>query len=102
MVNLPDATNREKILRVILSKEELGSGVHLEAVASMTDGYSGSDLKVISHLIIFILPHYPSILIIVLLYKILLFSESMRDSCSLPHKRTFGERKEGWSIKLSS
>ncbi|KAL1825844.1 uncharacterized protein LOC108214240 isoform X1 [Daucus carota subsp. sativus] len=45
MVNLPDATNREKILRVILSKEELGSGVHLEAVASMTDGYSGSDLK---------------------------------------------------------
>lgn len=46
MVNLPDATNREKILRVILAKEELGPGVHLEAVASMTDGYSGSDLKV--------------------------------------------------------
>lgn len=45
MVNLPDATNREKILRVILAKEELGPGVHLEAVASMTDGYSGSDLK---------------------------------------------------------
>lgn len=45
MVNLPDATNREKILRVILAKEDLGSGVNLEAVARMTDGYSGSDLK---------------------------------------------------------
>lgn len=46
MVNLPDATNREKILRVILAKEELGPNVRLEEIASMTDGYSGSDLKV--------------------------------------------------------
>lgn len=46
MVNLPDAPNREKILRVILAKEELALDVDLEAVASMTDGYSGSDIKV--------------------------------------------------------
>ena len=46
MVNLPDAANREKILRVILAKEELAPGMDLEAVAAMTDGYSGSDLKV--------------------------------------------------------
>lgn len=46
MVNLPDATNREKILRVILAKEELAPGMDLEAVATMTEGYSGSDLKV--------------------------------------------------------
>lgn len=45
MVNLPDAPNREKILRVILAKEELTPDVDLEAVANMTDGYSGSDLK---------------------------------------------------------
>jgi ATP-dependent Zn protease len=45
MVNLPDVTNREKILRVILAKEELDPDVDLEAVANMTDGYSGSDLK---------------------------------------------------------
>ncbi|XP_061347252.1 uncharacterized protein LOC133292819 [Gastrolobium bilobum] len=45
MVNLPDATNREKILRVILAKEDLAPDVDLEAVANMTDGYSGSDLK---------------------------------------------------------
>ncbi|PWA52651.1 ATPase, AAA-type, core [Artemisia annua] len=45
MVNLPDASNREKILRVILAKEEMVPDIDLEAVANMTDGYSGSDLK---------------------------------------------------------
>ncbi|KAL7151241.1 hypothetical protein ABFS83_04G018200 [Erythranthe nasuta] len=45
MVNLPDAQNREKILKVILAKEELAPGLDLAAVANMTDGYSGSDLK---------------------------------------------------------
>ncbi|KAI3783165.1 hypothetical protein L2E82_13229 [Cichorium intybus] len=45
MVNLPDAVNREKILRVILAKEQLASDIDLEAIANMTDGYSGSDLK---------------------------------------------------------
>ncbi|GLT42470.1 hypothetical protein SLA2020_164670 [Shorea laevis] len=45
MVNLPDVPNREKILRVILAKEELSPDVDLEAVANMTDGYSGSDMK---------------------------------------------------------
>lgn len=46
MVNLPDAANREKILRVIVAKEELADDVDVEAVANMADGYSGSDLKV--------------------------------------------------------
>ncbi|KAL5136561.1 ATPase family AAA domain-containing protein 1 [Glycine soja] len=46
MVNLPDAPNREKILRVILVKEDLAPDVDFEAIANMTDGYSGSDLKV--------------------------------------------------------
>lgn len=46
MVNLPDAHNREKILKVILAKEEFAPNVDLEAVANMTEGYSGSDLKV--------------------------------------------------------
>ncbi|PHT45979.1 hypothetical protein CQW23_15137 [Capsicum baccatum] len=45
MVNLPDAPNRAKILKVILAKEDLAQDVDLESVASMTDGYSGSDLK---------------------------------------------------------
>ena len=46
MVNLPDAPNREKILKVILSKEEVAPNVDLESIANMTEGYSGSDLKV--------------------------------------------------------
>ena len=45
-MNLPDSSNREKILRVILAKEDLAPDVELEAIANMTDGYSGSDLKV--------------------------------------------------------
>ncbi|KAL9687549.1 hypothetical protein QQ045_031953 [Rhodiola kirilowii] len=45
MVDLPDVANRAKILRVILAKEELSPTVDLDAIASMTDGYSGSDLK---------------------------------------------------------
>uniref|UniRef100_A0A1J3J799 ATPase family AAA domain-containing protein 1 n=1 Tax=Noccaea caerulescens TaxID=107243 RepID=A0A1J3J799_NOCCA len=45
MVNLPDAANRAKILSVILAKEEIAPDVDLEAIANMTDGYSGSDLK---------------------------------------------------------
>ncbi|GAB4860458.1 hypothetical protein Ancab_035618 [Ancistrocladus abbreviatus] len=48
MVNLPDAPNRAKILKVILAKEELSDNVDLDAVANMTDGYSGSDLKNLS------------------------------------------------------
>jgi ATP-dependent Zn protease len=46
MVNLPDASNREKILKVILAKEELAPGIDMDSLATMTDGYSGSDLKV--------------------------------------------------------
>ncbi|KAL3648017.1 hypothetical protein CASFOL_008985 [Castilleja foliolosa] len=45
MVNLPDAQNRAKILKVILSKEELASNIDFESIANMTEGYSGSDLK---------------------------------------------------------
>ncbi|WVZ90636.1 hypothetical protein U9M48_036921 [Paspalum notatum var. saurae] len=45
MVSLPDASNREKILRVILSKETLAPEVDLKSIANMTEGYSGSDLN---------------------------------------------------------
>uniref|UniRef100_A0ACD5XKI8 Uncharacterized protein n=1 Tax=Avena sativa TaxID=4498 RepID=A0ACD5XKI8_AVESA len=45
MVNLPDASNRKKILSVILAKEDLADDLELEAIANLTEGYSGSDLK---------------------------------------------------------
>ncbi|CAM0873142.1 unnamed protein product [Alopecurus aequalis] len=45
MVNLPDSSNRKKILSVILAKEDLADDLDLEAIANLTEGYSGSDLK---------------------------------------------------------
>eukprot|EP01087_Luapelamoeba_hula_P004087 TRINITY_DN1404_c0_g1_i1.p1 TRINITY_DN1404_c0_g1~~TRINITY_DN1404_c0_g1_i1.p1 ORF type:complete len:1494 (+),score=343.70 TRINITY_DN1404_c0_g1_i1:134-4615(+) len=45
LVDLPDADNREKILRVILADEELEPGFDWRTVADMTEGFSGSDLK---------------------------------------------------------
>ena len=45
LVDLPDEKNREQILRVILSKERLSDDFNFGAVAQMTEGYSGSDLK---------------------------------------------------------
>lgn len=47
MVNLPDSANRAKILKVILAKEDLAPDIDFDAIANMTDGYSGSDLKVV-------------------------------------------------------
>ncbi|KAK6123490.1 hypothetical protein DH2020_042754 [Rehmannia glutinosa] len=44
-VDLPDAENRLKILKIILARENLESGFPLEQLANATDGYSGSDLK---------------------------------------------------------
>ncbi|GFP98971.1 ATPase family aaa domain-containing protein 1 [Phtheirospermum japonicum] len=45
MVNWDDVSNRSKILKVILAKEELSDDVDFNAIAHMTDGFSGSDLK---------------------------------------------------------
>ena len=43
-MDLPDAKNREKILRVILKDEELEDGFDFAELAAITEGYSGSDL----------------------------------------------------------
>lgn len=45
LVDLPDATNRAKILKIITREEDLGSDVDLEALAALLHGYSGSDLR---------------------------------------------------------
>lgn len=44
-VDLPDAQNRMKILRIFLAQENLEPGFHFDELANATDGYSGSDLK---------------------------------------------------------
>ncbi|XP_024528559.1 uncharacterized protein LOC9633323 isoform X2 [Selaginella moellendorffii] len=45
MIDVPDAENRAKILKVILSDEDLSPDFNMEEVAAAADGYSGSDLK---------------------------------------------------------
>ncbi|CAK9156353.1 unnamed protein product [Ilex paraguariensis] len=44
-VDLPDAENRLKILKIILAEENLQSGFQFEHLSNETEGYSGSDLK---------------------------------------------------------
>ncbi|PSR91464.1 Spastin like [Actinidia chinensis var. chinensis] len=45
MVGLPAVENREKILRTLLAKEKVDEGLDIKELATMTEGYSGSDLK---------------------------------------------------------
>lgn len=45
MVGLPSIESREKILRTLLSKEKTDE-LDFHELGQMTEGYSGSDLKV--------------------------------------------------------
>lgn len=48
MVELPSPENREMIFRTLLSKEKVEEGVDFKELAIMTEGFTGSDLKVFS------------------------------------------------------
>lgn len=52
MVALPSLESRELILRTLLSKEKAGDGLDFKELATITEGYSGSDLKVFIILLI--------------------------------------------------
>ncbi|PNX90640.1 P-loop containing nucleoside triphosphate hydrolases superfamily protein, partial [Trifolium pratense] len=45
MVGLPSVENREKILRTLLGKEKVDKEIDFKELATMTEGYTGSDLK---------------------------------------------------------
>ncbi|KAG2594737.1 uncharacterized protein LOC120705524 isoform X4 [Panicum virgatum] len=45
MVGLPSIESRELIMRRLLSKEKVDEGLDFKELATMTEGYSGSDLK---------------------------------------------------------
>lgn len=45
-MGLPSVENRENILRTLLSKEKVEEGIDYKEIAIMTEGFSGSDLKV--------------------------------------------------------
>ncbi|KAK3011407.1 hypothetical protein RJ639_011053 [Escallonia herrerae] len=46
LVGLPSAENREMILKTLLAKEKVNEGLDFKELATMTEGFSGSDLKV--------------------------------------------------------
>lgn len=46
-VDLPDAQNRLKILKIFLAQENIQPDFQYNELANSTEGYSGSDLKVI-------------------------------------------------------
>jgi len=64
MVGLPSAENRETILKTILAKET-SENMNFKELSTMTEGYSGSDLKVnfIGHSL-FLVPY----LLVVIIY----------------------------------
>lgn len=45
MVGLPSVENREMIMKTLLAKEKVDDGLDFKELATMTEGYSGSDLK---------------------------------------------------------
>ncbi|KAG9145155.1 hypothetical protein Leryth_008945 [Lithospermum erythrorhizon] len=45
MVGLPSDESREKILRTLLAKEKVDEGIDYKELATMTQGFSGSDMK---------------------------------------------------------
>ena len=46
MVGLPSVENRAMIMKTLLSKEKVAEGLDFKELATMTEGFSGSDLKV--------------------------------------------------------
>lgn len=46
-MDLPDAKNRTKILKIFLAEECIESCFKFDELSKETEGYSGSDLKVI-------------------------------------------------------
>jgi len=45
MIGLPSVENREKILGTLLAKENLEEGFDFKEISTITEGYTGSDLK---------------------------------------------------------
>lgn len=61
MVGLPSLESRELILRALLSKEKVEEGLDFKELATITEGYSGSDLKVfikLSNLDLLLFDHF--------------------------------------------
>lgn len=60
MVGLPSVDQRETIMKTLLSKESVSEGLDFREIANMTEGFSGSDLKVIFSFLHSVVIHYPN------------------------------------------
>lgn len=60
MVGLPSVENREKIMRTLLAKEKVDEKLDFKELATMTEGYSGSDLKVVIPTLAFVFSSFIS------------------------------------------
>lgn len=59
-MDLPDVENRMKILKIFLAQENIESNFQFDELAKVTEGYSGSDLKVFFPVYSHFLYHYPT------------------------------------------
>lgn len=89
-MDLPDAENRQKILRILLAQENLEQDFRYDELANKTEGYSGSDLKV---------KHSCIAVIAYILLSLTIFrchgAEPMYCCCIQACSRTYRGRTEG-------
>jgi hypothetical protein len=90
MVGLPTSESRELILKKLLAKEKV-EGIDFKELATITEGYSGSDLKVTFLKIWRCRNDIFSGYSLNLLFSS--FAESLCDSCLSPYQRATSERK---------
>lgn len=98
-VDLPDAENRLKILKIFLTPENLEPGFQFEKLAKETEGYSGSDLKVGTR---FQTPQLVVCACTFLIHSLFCgfyISESMHCCCLQTCSRTLTGRTKGTNIK---
>lgn len=93
-MDLPDAENRLKILKIFLTPENLETGFQFDKLAKETEGYSGSDLKVG---ILFLTPAYGVFLYVLDSFSLCgsYIAESMHCCCLQTCSRTVTGRTKG-------
>lgn len=80
MLGLPSAEHRERILKTLLGKEKI-EGLDFKELATMTEGYSGSDLKVIAYSLFGIGCIIGSLLTVLWLFETELVHHSCLSAC---------------------
>lgn len=93
-VDLPDAENRLKILKIFLTPENLETGFEFEKLAKETEGYSGSDLKVWSFTSLSMMMQHSKFIVVLIPFGFYI-AESMHSCCLQTCARIVTRRKQG-------